>query len=216
MNEPELKDSSYLTLNEIREAISSLAAKLTIPRKRFADEYLANGENATKAYLSVFSTNNYGSAAVSANRLLKRPDVKSYIELCKQFTTDELLNHLTVSSSRVLDEEAKLAFVDVRKMFDIEGNFLEPKYWPEDIARACAGLEIEKKWNVISKKYDYKYKIKLNDKGRSLQRLEAVLGMNKMPSLGDDEKELFKSFLESIDGDSRGTLPAELEDAAEE
>jgi len=119
---------------------------------------------------------------------------------------------MTVSKRRVLDEESKLAFLDFRKMFDVNGEILPPKYWPEEIARAAAGVDIDQKWDAVTGKWTYKYKIRFNDKGRALQRLETVLGMNKAPDLTDDTANLFKSFLTSIDGDSRGKLPAEMED----
>jgi phage terminase small subunit len=209
----ELENS--LTLNEIREQIGRLAAKLTTPRKRFADEWLSNGQNGTRAYLTVFKTKKPGCAAVGAHKLMKRSDVRSYCDLCKQFTTDELLTHMTVTKNRILDEEAKLAFIDIRKMFDPEGEFLPPKLWPEEIARAVAGIDVDQRWDEQRNKWRYKYKIKLNDKGRALQRLETVLGMNKSPELNDTDKDLFKGFLESIDGKSRGMLPSELEEDTE-
>lgn len=207
----EIKDS----LDEIRAAIDSIAAQLTIPHKRFADEYLANGNVGVKAYLLIFNTENYKAAASGAWKLLNRPDVKAYVDLCKQYTTDEVLNHLTITKDRVMDEEAQLAFIDIRKMFDPEGTFLPPQHWPEEIARAVSGVDIDQTWDVKTDTWKYKYKIKLNDKGRALQRLETVLGMNKAAELSDKDADLFKGFLQSIDGDSRGTLPSELEEDQE-
>jgi len=201
-----------MTLDEIRDAIRKVALKLSIPHKRFADEWLANGNNGTKAYLAIFNTNKPAVAGTGAHKLLRRSDIKSYIDLCKQFTTDELLNHLAVTKNRIMDEEAKLAFIDIRKMFDVEGNFLPPHLWPEEIARAAAGVEIDKKWDSEQNKWQYKYRIKLNDKGRALKRLEDCLGMTKAPELTDKHADVFKGFLHAIDGETRGKLPSELED----
>jgi hypothetical protein len=203
---------TILTLKETKDQILRLAAKLTIPRKRFCDVYLSNGQNGTQAYLAVFHTNKPSCASVGACKLLKRPDVDSYIQMCKTFTTNEALSHLTVTKERVLDEESKLAFIDVRKMFDFDGEFLPPRLWPEEIARAVAGFDVDQKWDTATGKWKYKYKIKLNDKGRALQRLETVLGMNKAAELGDADRDLFRDFYRSIDGDSRGTLPSEMEE----
>jgi phage terminase small subunit len=208
-----MKEDNTLTLQEIRERIDATVARMSVPHKRFADEYMANGQNGTQAYMAVFKRIKNGkTASAAACRLMKRHDVKAYIELCKQFTTDELLTYMSVTKTRVLEEEAKLAFFDVRKMFDINGDVLPPKYWPEEIARASSGIDIDQKWDEKNQKWQYRYKIKFNDKGRALQRLETVLGMNKAPDLTDDTANLFKSFLTSIDGDSRGKLPAEMED----
>lgn len=199
-----------LTLKETREAIERLASALTIPRKRFADLYLTNGQNGTQAYLAVFHTKKPSCAKVGAWKLLQRSDVRSYVDLCKQFTTQEALDFNSVSKERVLDEEAKLAFVDMRKMFDHDGEFIPPNLWPEEIARAVAGFDIIQKWDPENKKWQYKYKVKLLDKGRALGRLETVLGMNKSAEMNENDANLFKGFLESIDGKSRG-LPSEME-----
>ena len=200
------------TVAEIRKQVASLSDKLSLPRKRFCDAWLVNGGNATRAYLQVFKTNNAASASVGASRLMKRGDVRAYIDLMREYSTEEVLNNMTVTRDRILDEEAKLAFIDVRKMFDTEGEFLPPALWPEEIARSVSGLDVDQKWDVATGKWKYTYKIKLNDKGRALGRLETVMGMNKADGLQDDDKALFKSFLESVDGKTRGKLPSEVED----
>jgi phage terminase small subunit len=71
---------------------------------------------------------------------------------------------------RSLVEMARVAFSDIRELFDEKGNFLPIKQWPEDIARAVAGVEVVKK-NVTSGdgKVDDVLKVKLWDKGRSLE-----------------------------------------------
>jgi phage terminase small subunit len=200
------------TVAEIRKQVASLSNKLTLPRKRFCDAWLTNGGNATRAYLQVFTTNNAASASVGASRLMKRADVRAYIDLMREYSSEEILNHMSVTRERILDEEAKLAFIDVRKMFDTEGEFLPPTLWPEEIARSVSGLDVEQKWDTATEKWKYTYKIKLNDKGRALGRLETVMGMNKADGLQDDDRALFKDFLESVDGKTRGKLPSEFED----
>jgi phage terminase small subunit len=203
------------TVAEIRKQVASLSNKLTLPRKRFCDAWLTNGGNATRAYLQVFTTNNAASASVGASRLMKRADVRAYIDLMREYSSEEILNHMSVTRERILDEEAKLAFIDVRKMFDTEGEFLPPTLWPEEIARSVSGLDVEQKWDTATEKWKYTYKIKLNDKGRALGRLETVMGMNKADGLQDDDRALFKDFLESVDGKTRGRLPSEFEDDEE-
>jgi phage terminase small subunit len=200
------------TLDEIRAAINRAALELSVPHKRFADEWLANGHNGTRAYMKFWKRSSPKAAAISAHRLLNRADVKSYIDLCNQYTTDELLDHMSVTKERILSEESKLAFIDIRKMFDINGNFLPPQFWPEEIARAAAGVDIDQRWDTDAQRWRYKYKIRLNDKGRALQRLETVLGMNKAPEMSDKDTELIKGFFNQIDGDTRGKLPVELEE----
>ena len=208
-------DVKVHTVAEIRRQIDELSAKLTLPRKRFCDAWLTNGMNATQAYLLVFNTDKPTSAAVGASRLMKRADVRAYIDLMRGHTSEEILNHMSVTKERILDEESKIAFIDIRRMFDSEGEFLPPKMWPEEIARCIAGLDVVQKWDPESGKWTYTYKIKLNDKGRALGRLETVMGMNKADGLQDDDKALFQDFLKSVDGNSRGKLPSEFEEDKE-
>lgn len=204
--------SEDITLGEIRQQIRDLSNNLTLKQKKFTEIYLVNGGNGTAAYMEAFGNKNAKSSSVGASKLIRRPEIQAYLDLCRTYSTDEVLNHLTVTQNRVLDEEANLAFIDVRKMFDVNGELLPPQYWPEEIARAAAGIDIDQKWDPETDKWKYRYKIKFNDKGRALGRLETVLGMNKMSELTDDQANMFKSFLESIDGKSRGVLPSEIDD----
>jgi hypothetical protein len=41
------------------------------------------------------------------------------------------------------------------------------------------------------------------------------MGMNKADGIQDDDKSLFKTFLEAVDGKSRGRLPSEFDDDTE-
>lgn len=208
-------DVKLSTVAELREQIEDLGARLTLPIRRYCDAWLTNGQNGTKAYLAVFNTNKPTCASAGASRLMRRPDVKAYIELMRQYHSEEILNHLAVTRQRILDEESKLAFIDVRNMFDSEGEFLPPRLWPEEVARAIAGLDVDQRWDKENEKWKYTYKIKLSDKGRALGRLETVMGMNKADGLQDDDRNLFQSFLKSVDGRTRGKLPSEFEDDKE-
>lgn len=77
-----------------------------------------------------------------------------------------------IDPDRSLREAARVAYSDIRELFDDKGNFLPVKQWPDDIARAVAGVEVVKK-NVTTGdgKVDDVLKVKLWDKGRSLQDL---------------------------------------------
>lgn len=101
---------------------------------------------------------NHGGAA---------PQVKKAAE---QRVRDVLAD--AVDPDRSLREAARIAFSDVRELFDATGNLMPIKQWPEDIARAVAGLEVVKK-NLTTGdgKVDDVYKVKLWDKGRTLENL---------------------------------------------
>lgn len=52
---------------------------LTDNQQKFADYYLANGCNATKAYMDVYSKASMATAQVNACKMLKRQNVHEYI-----------------------------------------------------------------------------------------------------------------------------------------
>ena len=77
-----------------------------------------------------------------------------------------------IDPDRVLRESGRVAFSDIRDLFDAKGNLLPIKDWPEDIARAVAGVEVVKR-NVYSDdgKVDDVIKLKLWDKVSKLTNL---------------------------------------------
>ena len=77
-----------------------------------------------------------------------------------------------IDPNRVLRETGRLAYSDIRQLFDEAGNFLPIKQWPDDIARAVASVEVVKK-NVTTGdgKVDDVLKVRLWDKPAKLQDL---------------------------------------------
>lgn len=108
--------------------------KLTPKIQRFADEYLID-LNATAAALRA------GYAAASAHSqahdLLKKPEVAAYIAKRAQKAQDRK----QIEAEDVLEEARRLAFSDVRRLFDKDGALLPPSEWPDEVAAAVAGIE---------------------------------------------------------------------------
>lgn len=71
----------------------------------FADTYLSNGMNARQAYFAVYGEKTNKDPTYCYD-LLRRPDVKEYIEQ-KRKETYEALN---IDALRVMEEIAKIAF----------------------------------------------------------------------------------------------------------
>ncbi len=84
-------------------------------------------------------------------------------------------------SGRVLDEEARLAFSDIRTLFDENWNLLPPNNLPPEIAAAISSIKITSRLipqgrdepPIEMVTYDYS----LWDKGRALERLSRHLGL---------------------------------------
>jgi hypothetical protein len=107
---------------------------------------------------------------VEANRLLKAPKIQHCIDKLKK----SFVRSLEISKERILQEEACLAYSDIALLFDDKGHLnVNPKDLPEDIRRAISSMKVS---------YDLKgepvYEFKLWDKGKALQRIENIKGMN--------------------------------------
>ena len=81
---------------------------------------------------------------------------------------------------RVLTETARIAFSDIRDLFDDDGNIKPVKDWPEDFARAVAGVEVVKK-NITAGdgEMDTVLKVRLWDKVVKLTNLMKYHGQLK-------------------------------------
>lgn len=129
----------------------------------FIAKMIEHGEKRRAAVEAGYSPK---TAHVQATALLKRPKV-----------AEALKNHATraiakseLSAERVLNEMRRLAFSDVRQLFDESGN-LKPVHTLTDDQAACiAGLEVVKK-NVTSGdgKVDNVIKVKVWDKPKVLE-----------------------------------------------
>lgn len=97
----------------------------------------------------------------------KAPQVKAKAD---QRVRDMLAD--AIDPDRVLREVGRMAYSDIRELFDENGNFLPIKQWPDDIARAVSSVEVVKK-NVTTGdgKVDDVLKVRLWDKPGKLQDL---------------------------------------------
>ena len=133
---------------------------------KFADEYLVDLNGAQAAIRAGYSEK---TARSIANRLLTYVDIQEYIQKRRK----EIQKSLQITQERILEEEARLAFVDVRFLFDENGDLLPIHKIPEDARRAIAGVEI----TDLEKVKGVKRKYRLSDKGRALERISKHLGL---------------------------------------
>lgn len=143
---------------------------LTAKQERFVSEYLVD-LNATQAAIRAgYSEKTARSIGVEN---LTKPDIQTEI----QKALDERAKRVEITQDRVLQEYARLAFFDPRKLFDDEGN---PKHITElddDTAAALAGLDVVKEVDPDSGDVTYTKKYKLTNKLGALDSLGKHLGM---------------------------------------
>ena len=83
-----------------------------------------------------------------------------------------------IDPDRALREAARLAYSDVRVLFDDAGRLKPIKEWPDDLAAAIGGVEVVRR-NIDSGdgKTDDVIKVKVWDKNAALDRLFKHLGL---------------------------------------
>lgn len=112
-------------------------------RERFVIEYIANGGNGAEAARAA----GYGAAGahVTASRLLRKPEVAEAIALRQKAAITAVMEQrekversAQVTAERVMEELARIAFFDVRSLWDADGNLVAPHLLPDDTARALS------------------------------------------------------------------------------
>jgi phage terminase small subunit len=87
--------------------------KLNEKHKLFADEYINNGYNATKAYMTVYKTDKERVAEASASRLLSKVIIADYIKERQKEAQEEL----KIDREYIIKE-----YLDLITSCKIEGN----------------------------------------------------------------------------------------------
>lgn len=178
---------------------NSSLVKAKMKRERFAREYVID-QNGTRAAIAAgFSKR---SAYNSANLMLKNAEVQTLIaEL-----TSKQAAKLDITAERVLNEIAKLAFVDPRKFFNPDGSAIDITELDADTAAALASVKRFEEYEGAGKNrkfVGYTKEFRIADKGANLERLGKYLKLfTERIELGSDPlAELLEQF-RTLDGQS--------------
>lgn len=167
-----------------RRSVSQPKAVPLSPRQeQFIAEYLVD-LNATQAAIRAGYSEK--TAREQASRLLSNVNISQRIAEKRQ----ELADNAGLSVERVLQEAMRLAFFDIRKLTDSEGNPIPVHQLDADTAAAIQGLELatergpdKESGPTIVRKY------KIADKNSAIERLFKHLGLfekdNKQSNPGD-------------------------------
>jgi phage terminase small subunit len=138
-------------------------------QKQFCEEYVIDKDVTRAAIRAGYSAK---SAHVTGSRLLRHAKVKEYISTLAKKVSDKL----EITSERVLDEIASMAFYDVADLVEIsDGNEITGLTCPQDIRklprnirRAITGWKYDALGNFI---------IKLADRSKALDQLARHLSL---------------------------------------
>ena len=147
-------------------------AKLTAKQQRFCDEYLID-LNATQAAIRAgYKASKKSTFEVLGYQLLQKPSVREEIER----KMAERSKRTGISQDRVIQELARIAFLNPQKLIDPDDASVRPDATEDDLA--CIQSVKVKTMNG-DKGYSEEREIRLNDKMKALELLGKHLGMFK-------------------------------------
>ncbi len=164
---------------------------MTPKQELFCLEYLKD-LNATAAYKRAgYKCKSDKVANVEACRLLVNPSIAEKIQLSMNKRSDKL----EITAERVLQEIARLAYVDISRAYDVNGGLLPLHDMPEDVRRAIASVEVTEE-RVDGEVVGEIRKVKFWDKkgsldllGRHLKLFTDVLEIKDVTPMADRMKQ---------------------------
>lgn len=181
--------------------------KLTPKQRLFIREYLID-LNATQAAIRAGYSKKTAYSIGQQN--LKKVEIaaaieQAFIERCKR--TD-------ITANRVLQEIARISFLDIRKMYNADGSFKPIHELDDDTAAAVSGIEVEQVWEGRGEDREQVgtiHKVKLSDKRGALEMLARHVKVcnNSLAITDADGKTLPPTKIEVVFVDS----PAVTKDA---
>jgi len=152
----------------------------------FVDEWLKD-QNGTRAYKHAYpNVKKNHTASAAAGRLLKNVAIQNYIDM----KWAEKAAQYKVTPDRILEEESRIAFSNVVKLFNENWETRSPADLPEEAQQALAS--IKRKTTEHGEEWEYKFW----DKGRALERVSKHLGMYEKDNRGKEPsfQEVFDTF----------------------
>lgn len=128
-----------------------------------------------KCYAEAFDRilNKYSPA--DAHLLLKEPKIKYCVDRLKAIYQ----NNLFITVERILEEEAAIAYSDIKDLFEKDGRLItSPSKMPETARRAISSFKVIEKLNGGTE-----YHVTLWSKSDALKRIENILGMTQAKKL---------------------------------
>ena len=171
---------------------------MTDAQKRFCDEYLID-LNATRAYKVAYpNVKKDATASQAGSRMLRNVKVQEYISEKQK----EIEKRTEVTQDMVIKELAKIAFLDIRKLYNENGKLKNIADIDKDTAGAISSLETLEEYEGCGddrEKTGDTQKVKLLDKTKALELLGRHLGIfNDKIDVNVKEKEEKKNAISDI------------------
>ena len=155
-------------------------ARLTAKQEKFCIEYVANGGNASEAYRTAYNTERMKNETIHrcAHELLQNPKVAARIETLITEERNRLRRKYEIDNDRVMQQYVKLAFSDVRKLFDEHGGLVEVHKLDDATAAAVGSIKVKRRLEGDDEQKGIETtEIRILDKRQPLQDIAKMLGL---------------------------------------
>ena len=177
-----------------RSAAPKVARPLNEKQVRFVREYLVD-LNATQA--AIRAGYSPRTASEQSFELLRKPQIAAEVEKQRHLHA----KNTGLSVERLLAEAMRLAFFDIRKLTDAEGNPIPINELDDDTAAAIQGLELatersrdEEGSITVVRKY------KIADKNAAIERLFKHMGLFQKDNEQNNPAKALQALLDVVDG----------------
>lgn len=177
--------------------------KLTAKKSRFVEEYLID-LNGTQACIRAGYSPKRADAI--AYELLRKPEIQEAIRKRR----DELSKNIEVTQERIVLEMSRLAFMDIRNLFNDDGSPISIKKLSDAAAAAIAGIDVVSIGNSdVGIGHVIKYR--MPDKNRALENLAKILGyMERSSELEKLQAEKLRKEISEQYGDEKDFVPSQI------
>lgn len=138
---------------------------------KFCQEYLIDLNGTQAAIRAGYSKR---SAKEIASENLTKPNIKKWIEDQQK----AIAKRTELTQDRILQEYAKIAFSDIRKIFNEQNAVIDIKDIDDDTAASISSTESFEEYGSDGALSGFTKKVKLWDKVRALDSISKVLGYN--------------------------------------
>lgn len=148
--------------------------KLTAKQQKFCLEYLIDLNGTQAAIRAGYSKDTAGAIA---HENLKKPEIEARIIELRRATADKL----DITRERIAQEYARIAFADIRELYNTDNSLKSINDLGDDAAAVIASIEVDEidEWKDGEKKtIGYTTKVKRWDKKAALDSLCKIFGYN--------------------------------------
>ena len=144
---------------------------------KFINEYLNNGHNQVKAYISVYKNDSYAAANLQAIALMKRPEVQTYLSKRQ----NEIKERANIKSLDILHKLQTWLTCDPTDFIGLTPENI--KELPVEVRQCIQDIEhtkreyTDRQGNQVT---DHKIKVKLVDKTKAADMISKHIGLYAM------------------------------------